>query len=70
MTRKGHKGHHSKKGSGSWRTPQVIPKKHELVTATKQAQNWAKIIDALPDEETKQLALAEYAKIGERRLGS
>lgn len=66
---------HGKKGGGHKRgrkggyigssLPRREPPVHPLITATKQAQNWAKIIDALPDEETKQLALAEYAKLGE-----
>lgn len=64
----GHK--HGRKGGGGYTgssLPKPEPKVHPLITATKQAQVWAKIIDAIPDEETKQLALAEYQKIGEMK---
>ena len=62
----GHK--HGKKGGyvGS-SLPRLETPEHPLITATKQSQTWAKIIDAIPDEEIKQLALAEYAKLGEMK---
>lgn len=69
--RKGHKGgrKHGKKGGGY--VGSSLPRRelpvHPLITATKQAQTWAKILDAIPDEEIKQLALAEYQKIGEMK---
>lgn len=72
--RKGHskgggsKHKHGRKHGGGYTgssLPRREPPEHPLITATKQAQTWAKILDAIPDEEIKQLALAEYAKLGE-----
>jgi hypothetical protein len=45
--------------------PEAIPPECLLRTATKQAQIWGRIIDALPDDELKELALQEYKKLGE-----
>jgi hypothetical protein len=38
---------------------------HPLVTATKQAQDLMKIVEALPDQETKDLAMELYKRLGE-----
>ncbi len=68
---KGHKGHgkgHVKKGTRYkyLQEPGVAPKAvHSLVTATKQAQDLMRIVDALPDQETKDLAMELYKRLGE-----
>jgi len=45
----------------------VVKPEPPLITSIKESQVWGRILDAIADEEVRQLALTEYAKIGEIR---
>lgn len=61
--------HHRKKGGSSklYGLPQDPSMKEEpqIRTAVRHAQIWGRIIEALPDEETKQLARDQCMKMGD-----
>jgi hypothetical protein len=67
--KKGHGKGHVKRSKGGYvgsLLPKRDPQVHPLVTATKQAQNLMKIVDALPDQETKDLAMELYKGMGDK----